>query len=282
MVRSKMKRIKLHIIRLFTLLLLLSAAGNQAWAADVTYHILTLPINPSVYDYHMRSELTGKRLEAVKVVVKGQTTLELPAHFKSPLATGFTYYASSDVTKSGSAVKIFENSDNPNKAYYYTINGGAHVAINKEAKVTLGDVTDLDNKVTVLVHTENGGFVLERTYVFTKFQLIEGYFNVVNIDPSYFTTYEIFMWSWGPNDGGHWSKDYTTQDGVLLINIDAYKAASASDKDKYGYKLACFAKGTTKEGSDKYTWGDDAAVLKKTSDFSFNILAQGYYDASDF
>lgn len=165
---------------------------------------------------------------------------------------------------------------------YYTINGGAHVAIDKEAKVTLGNVVDANNQVTVVVHVENGGFILERTYVFTKFQLIEGYFNVVNIDPSYFTTYEIFMWSWGPNDGGHWSKDYSTQDGVLLINIDAYKAASASDKDKYGYKLACFAKGTTKEGSDKYTWGDDAAVLKKTSDFSFNILAQGYYDASDF
>lgn len=165
---------------------------------------------------------------------------------------------------------------------YYTINGGAQQTFTNEVKLTLGDVVDLDNKVTVVVHVENGGFSLERTYTFTKFQLIEGYFNVVNIDSSYFTTYEIFMWSWGPNDGGHWSKDYTVQDGVLLINVDEYKNAPADQKDKYGYKLACFAKGTTKEGSDKYTWGDDAAVLKKTSDFSFNILAQGYYDASDF
>lgn len=169
-----------------------------------------------------------------------------------------------------------------NGSAYYTINGGSHVVIDKETNITLGDVVDANNKVTLVVHAENGGFSLERVYTFTKFQLIEGYYNVVNIDPTYFTSYEIFMWSWGPNDNGHWSKDYQVQDGVLLINVDEYKAAPASEKDKYGYKLACFKLGTKKEGADRNTWGDDSLVIKKTSDFSFNILAQGYYDASDF
>lgn len=90
---------------------------------DVTYHILTLPIDNSIY--HMKAEISGKRLEAFKVTVKGKSQLELPAQYKSPLATGFTYYAESDVTKSDNAVKLFDATNNQNKAYYYTINGGA-------------------------------------------------------------------------------------------------------------------------------------------------------------
>lgn len=95
-----MHKTRLHIIRIFTLLLLLLAGGtaNEAWATTVTYHILTLPINPSVYDYHMKAAVTGYRLEAVKVVVNDQTTVELPAHYKSPLATGFTYYEPDGIT----------------------------------------------------------------------------------------------------------------------------------------------------------------------------------------
>lgn len=108
---------------MIALLLMAGGALQHAWATDVTYHILTLPIDNSIY--HMKSEFSGKRLEAVKVTAKGQSTLELPAQYKSPLATGFTYYAASDVTKSASAVKQFDATNNPNKAYYYTINGGA-------------------------------------------------------------------------------------------------------------------------------------------------------------
>ena len=118
--------------RVFTFLLtllLLGGVGNKSWATDVTYHILTLPIpDPSVpgnYDYHMVSGVTGKRLEAVKVVVTGQTHLELPAHFKSPLATEFKYYEASDVTKSGSAVKLFDATNNSHKGYTYEVKGGA-------------------------------------------------------------------------------------------------------------------------------------------------------------
>ena len=104
-------------------LLLSAGMVNQTWATDVTYHILTLPIDNSIY--HMKDEISGKRLEAFKVTVTGQTQLELPAAYKSPLATGFTYYAAADVTVSGSAVKLFDATNNSNKAYYYTVNGGA-------------------------------------------------------------------------------------------------------------------------------------------------------------
>ena len=131
MKRYKQTMNKLHIRLFALLLLLLTAAPHQSWATDVTYHILTLPINPSTYDYHMKSEITGKRLEAVKIVVTDQTILELPAHFKSPLATGFTYYKASDVTKSGSAVKLFNESNNTHKGYTYEVKGGAIPVVEK-------------------------------------------------------------------------------------------------------------------------------------------------------
>ena len=111
------------IIRTLLVFLLLAGTPNKIWATDVTYHILTLPIDNDIY--HMKAELSGKRLEAFKVTIKNQSQLELPAAYKSPLATGFTYYAAEDVTKSASAVKLFDATNNQNKAYYYTINGGA-------------------------------------------------------------------------------------------------------------------------------------------------------------
>lgn len=97
-----------------------SAIVNDVWAATVTYHILTLPIDPSRYDYHMKSEVTGHRLEAFKVVVNDQTTVELPAHYKSPLATGFTYYKPDDITKGGSAISLYDGVANC-KGFLYDV-----------------------------------------------------------------------------------------------------------------------------------------------------------------
>lgn len=119
------KRLHHRIFTFLLTLLLLGGVVNEAWATDVTYHILTLPIDNDIY--HMKAEISGKRLEAFKVTVKGKSQLELPAQYKSPLATGFTYYAVSDpnITKSGSAVKLFDATNNPNKAYIYEVRDGA-------------------------------------------------------------------------------------------------------------------------------------------------------------
>ena len=134
-INSIMKILFKHT-RIYTLLLtllLLGSVANHAWATDVTYHILTLPIDNSIY--HMKEVFNGKRLEAAKITVTGQSDLELPKQYKSPLATGFTYYAASDVTVSGSAEKMFDATNNQNKAYYYTINGGA-TAVTEKTEVT--------------------------------------------------------------------------------------------------------------------------------------------------
>lgn len=110
-------------------LLMMGGAVSEMWAAKVTYHILTLPIpntaeDPTAYDYHMVSAATGKRLEAVKVVVDNQNTVELPAHYKSPLAENFTYYEPKDIDGHGAkAVSLYANG--PTKGVLYEVKGGA-------------------------------------------------------------------------------------------------------------------------------------------------------------
>ena len=57
-----------HIAYILLTLLLMGSVANEAWATKVTYHILTLPIDPSRYDYKMQAAFTGKRLEAFSVI----------------------------------------------------------------------------------------------------------------------------------------------------------------------------------------------------------------------
>lgn len=94
---------------------------NEAWAAKVTYHILTLPFTTKKADGTSFKE--NIRVEAIRVIVDNGTEVELPSHFMSPLAENFTYYAAADVTQSASTQQIYQNHNT--KAYTYTISGSA-------------------------------------------------------------------------------------------------------------------------------------------------------------
>lgn len=111
-----MKRLR-HIGILLIALLLLCGMATPAWAAKVTYHILTLPIDNDIY--HMRSTFDNQRLEAVRVVVEPATSVELPAAFKSPLAKNFRYYLSGKVTQNAAAQSYDISAKN--KSRYYSI-----------------------------------------------------------------------------------------------------------------------------------------------------------------
>ena len=115
---------RIRHIALVLLMLLFGGMVNEAWAYKVTYHVLTLPIDNNIY--HLADDFSGKRLEAVMVVDNSATIVDLPAAFKSPLVTpgSFKYYASTDVTKSATAVVMYAYSGN-NKSYHYTIKDGA-------------------------------------------------------------------------------------------------------------------------------------------------------------
>ena len=169
-----MRQYRFIIRTLLMMFLLLAGAQNKIWATDVTYHILTLPINNSIY--HMNAAVSGKRLEAVKVVVKEQTQLELPAHFKSPLVPedGFTYYAASDVTRSGSAIKLFDASNNSHKAFTYEVNGDATPV--KEKTAVTGTTADY-----YVVYTYNASNTIAQLNGSVKYNLCvknKGFFSL--------------------------------------------------------------------------------------------------------
>ena len=122
---NSIMKIKFRYTRIFTFLLtllLLGGAVNKAWAHKITYHVLTLPFT-TYQDDGTTPYVSDIRTEAIRVFVTNGSTVALPDQFKSPLATDYTYYASGDVTKSGTAQAIYKN--HGTKYFTYTINGGA-------------------------------------------------------------------------------------------------------------------------------------------------------------
>ena len=135
----KIQRRFTRTLYIIGLLLMFGGAANEAWAAKVTYHILTLPIDNSIY--HMKSEVSGHRLEAVKVVVNNQTTVELPAHYKSPLAENFKYYLPGDINIGSSAIQLYENSPKT-KGILYDIKAGSESNDVEEGKTIPGSTAE--------------------------------------------------------------------------------------------------------------------------------------------
>ena len=136
-----MRNIRLHTIRLFALLLILvsGAIVNDAWAAKVIYHVLTLPLDHT--KNHNIDTYDGKRLEAIRIIVDNGSQVELPALYRSPLAMNFKYWAEKDVDKSTNTEQLYQN--NGTKAYLYEIDGeaeelspGSEITKNSEIYVT--------------------------------------------------------------------------------------------------------------------------------------------------
>ena len=149
---------------------------------------------------------------------------------------------------------------------YYTINGGEHIELPASKKITIGDVVDANNQVTIFMHAENSAYSTERSYVFTKINLIPGGFNIVNLNPTYLTDYDLYYWHWGSSNRGQWSNNFTVQDGVVLIN---FPQGSTS------FLLAIMPKGHVIPDINEW----DNAVLKQSGDIS---ISDGFYNAANF
>ena len=95
---NRMHKTRLHIIRLFALLLLLAGGVNNEVYAKVKYHILTLPFSVAHWngDGNIWSDI---RVEAL-LCESNETTIGLPDQFKSPLINpdGFRYWGSAAST----------------------------------------------------------------------------------------------------------------------------------------------------------------------------------------
>ena len=123
-----------------------------------------------------------------------------------------------------------------------------------------------DGQVELKVHLRKGVNVFEQSFTYRQVQLIDGYFNVINLPEKYFNgDYELYIWSWSP---GAWSQNYEIRDGVLLVDTAGMT----------GFLIAVFEKGY--EIEDLNNW--DSHVIKQSADIKGEILAAGFADLSGF
>lgn len=150
---------------------------------------------------------------------------------------------------------------------YVWFNGKADEkqAVTENASIVLKDHVQ-DGKVDMHVYLRKGVNVFEQVFTYTQVQLIEGKFNVINLDPKYLSDeYELYIWSWNP---GRWSKNYEVQDGVLLVDTEGMT----------GFLIAIFEKGY--KIGDPTRW--DSHVIKQSADIKGEILKEGFFDMSGF
>ena len=154
---------------------------------------------------------------------------------------------------------------NAEKAYYSFNNENGQTAFDSEAEITLKD--HVENGACVLhVHSENGRNVYDRTFTYRQVELIGDKFNVINIDEKYLGgDYENYIWSWSP---GHWSKDYTVENGVMLVDTDGMT----------GFLVAVFEKGYEIANPDAW----DSHVIKQSGDIKGEAFAAGFADLTGF
>ena len=148
----------------------------------------------------------------------------------------------------------------------YQINNNDEVKFTSKTTVELLSSMANNGQISLKVKYGNEQFSYEKTYIYQPLQIKEGYFNVLNLNPEYFNNYEIYLWSWGSGNG-RWSKDYTVENNVLLINLSTFKDTS--------FLIALFAKDYVI--SNVNAWDDHK--IKQTGDIA---ISSKFYDASNF
>ena len=296
-INSTMK-IQFRHTRVFTFLLtllLLAGVATPAWAATVTYHVLTLPMSSTVYN--IKSEYNGKRLEAIQVKVDNATSIELPVQFKSPLATNFKYYKADQVTKSATAEDLYDNGSN--KAYIYELKAtptatpeGDPVTSNIDIYVTYDykyAASETENTIAKLNGSANYNIAVNKGFLaynkgrnnrpavvprnmVTAEQLTSASFVKLNVSGSGITTY----WSSGDNKNDradneskfHFLFNFVGQDPYNIIIRTAYAGDSVyieknDDDKKFVYKYyrggSLFAVST----NNNYIASDDHILYTK-------------------
>jgi len=149
--------------------------------------------------------------------------------------------------------------------YYFASDPDVRQPIDGTLTLELADHVR-DGAAELTVYLRKGVNVFEQSFTYRQVQLIEGRFNVINLDEKYLSgDYEIYIWSWSP---GRWSRDYEIRDGVLLVDTAGMT----------GFLVAVFEKGY--EITDLNNW--DPNVIKQSADIKGEILDAGFFDMTGF
>ncbi|MBQ9910738.1 MAG: hypothetical protein IJM50_04490 [Lachnospiraceae bacterium] len=148
---------------------------------------------------------------------------------------------------------------------YFNGDPSVKVPVSETAEIKLADHV-ADGRTVLHLYLRKGVNVFEQQFTYTQVELIEGKFNVINLDEKYLNgDYELYIWSWNP---GKWSRDYEVKDGVMLVDTNGMT----------GFLVALFEKGY--EITDPSNW--DSHVLKQSTDIKGDILKAGFCDLSGF
>ena len=154
---------------------------------------------------------------------------------------------------------------NAETAYLVFNNESDRTDINSETTVNLKDHV-LNGICEIRIYLKNGNNEYLRTLTYKQVQLTGDKFNVINLDEKYLNgEYEIYIWSWSP---GRWSKDYTVENGVMLVDTAGMT----------GFLIGVFEKGYVI--TDVNNW--DSNVIKQSSDIKGETLAAGFADMTGF
>lgn len=164
---------------------------------------------------------------------------------------------------SDKSIKV--NISNYEEAYYSYNDEETKYNLDAITYISLKDHVLQDNSVKINIFVKNGEFIIQKSFIYNKVNLIDGYFNVVNLRKNYLSDYELYMWSWSPS---LWSKNYMIQDDRLLIDVSGMT----------GFLLGLFTKDYIITETSKW----DSNVIKQTVDIKGETLTQGFFDASDF
>ena len=222
----------------------------QKLGTDVYYDQLTGKA-VTVRNGHATIEL-GKTGIAVLTKTKNAARPELEISDRGGL-----FVDSKDITVS------YTNASEAN----YQINGGEKINFNSGSKITINASQVVDDKVTLTINLKNGDEEYHESFVYKKAEIIPGYFNVLNLSSERLNNNELYIWSWRPDEAGHWSKDYSINGNTLLIDSD--------DLGIQGFILGAFPKDYVITNPNEW----DFNVIKQTPDI---VVSQGYYDASEF
>ena len=149
--------------------------------------------------------------------------------------------------------------------YWFNDDRASRKDIGEKTEVSLKDHVK-DGQAVLHVYLKNGLNEFEQAFTYTEVQLIEGKFNVINLDEKYLNgDYELYIWSWSPSV---WSRNYEIRDNVLLVDTTGMT----------GFLVAVFEKGY--EIKNVSSW--DPGVLKQSADIKGELLKQGYFDLSGF
>ena len=148
----------------------------------------------------------------------------------------------------------------------YQINNKAAVDLSATTEITIRASDAVDGVITLKLAYGNEQYSYQREFKYRSVTLIEGYFNVINLNSRYFTENEIYLWSWGVSKG-QWSKNYTVRDGVLLIDLNTFTDTS--------FLIALFEKGY--EITNLTKWDENS--LKQSKDLA---IKDKFFDATGF